>query len=149
MDPNPYCLGPRFFRRFLSHQRHIALYLASIFGTDCVVGYYGVIWDDDPDQTVLEREYVEIILRDYLVRSEGGHGFLIEDGDLYDVIYNDRLRQLKVNGFSIDCDLVAIDHYLHLIREYIALLKFAHVLPPVKRQHYFHWHFPRPPPRFL
>jgi hypothetical protein len=150
MDPNPYALTTvRYFRRFLSHQRHIALYLASIFGTDCIVGYYGVVWDDDPNQMVLERACVKITLREYLVHSERGHGFLIEDGNRYEVLYNDRHCQLLVNGFWIDCDRAEVDPHLQEIREYIASIKFAHILPPVKREHYFNWNFPRPPPRFL
>ena len=149
MDPYPYCVTVCKFRRFLSHQRHIAYYLASIFGSNCLVGYYGVVWDDDPNRTVLERAYVEITLREYLVHSELGHGFLIEDGNQYEVPYNDRRRQLLVNGFWIDCDRAEVDPHLQELREYIALIKFAHVLPPVKQEHYFHWNFHRPPPRFI
>ena len=151
MNRNPSCLGPRFFCRLLSHQRHIALYLALIFGTDCLVGYYGLIWDDDPDRRGLEtqRQYVEVTLCDYLAASDDVSGFLIEDGDLYNVVYNDRRRQLVVNGFWIDCDRAEVEPHLQELREYIASIKFAHVLPPVKREHYFHCNFPRPPPRFL
>ncbi len=109
MDPYPYCVTVCKFRRFLSHQRHIAYYLASIFGSNCLVGYYGVVWDDDPNRTVLERAYVEVTLREYLVHSERGHGFLIEEGDLYHVVYNDCRRQLVVNGFWIDCDRAEVD----------------------------------------
>ncbi len=71
-----------------------------------MVGYYAVIWADDPNRTVLEREYVEITLREYLVRSERGHGFLIDAGTQYNVVYYNDRRQLCVNGFYIDCDLM-------------------------------------------
>ncbi len=55
-----------------------------------------------------QRAYVEVTLCGYLVHSEGDHGFLIEDQDLY-IVYNDRRRQLNVNGFWIDCDLAKIE----------------------------------------
>ena len=148
MDPNPFCLGPRKFHRFVSHQRHITLYLASIFGTDCVVGYYACRWADNPSRTVLDRWCVETTLRDYLVHLGEAHGFLIDLGTRYRVEYNNDRRQLNINGFWIDCEIAEIDTPLHIIREYIESLKFAHLLPPVKREHYFHWHFPRPPPHF-
>ncbi len=93
------------YRRLLSHQRHIAYYLACIFGTGTIVYFSSPL----PNNSV-----VRCSLRDYLRRSDYESGFLVDGGDTYHVVYNHQRGEgeLFVNGFWIPCSYngISIPH---------------------------------------
>jgi hypothetical protein len=125
MIANPYNLGRVKFLRLLSHQRHIANYLACEFGKETVVGY-----------TVFHRGHSELqphliyrTISEYLYESDLIPGFLIDLGDTYSVACNRRRRELFVCGFWLTGDFDKVD--ADIVRYYISLIPRHKALPPV------------------
>ncbi len=103
----------------LSHQRHIAYYLATIFGSDTVVAFAS-------SRLGIESRFR--LAPQYLLESDCKAGFLIVDGDTYQVVYNHRLGKLFVCGFWILCEYDA--DLICRISEYISMISRNRALRP-------------------
>jgi hypothetical protein len=132
MEPNAQFFGPRRYNQLLSHQRHIALYLASLFGTHCVVRFYGAVPSDNRRARSDTRRF-RSTLREYLRESGRDYGFLLDNLQLYDVVYNRRTRLACYAGFYIALDQVMFDRFRIKIEEYITEVSRRGRLPRVTR----------------
>jgi hypothetical protein len=130
MEPNSQFFGPRIYNKLLSHQRHIALYLASYFGTHCVVRFYGAVSGGNR-RGRSHTERFRSTLRDYLHESGDTYGFLLDNLQLYNVVYCRRNRRACYAGFYIDISEITFDRHRVAIEEYIAEVGRRGRLPPV------------------
>jgi hypothetical protein len=130
MEPNSQFFGPRTYNKLLSHQRHIALYLASYFGTRCVVRFDGAVASANR-RARSHTERFRSTLRNYLRESGKDYGFLLDNLQSYDVMYNRRTGLACYAGFYIECSEITFDHHRSIIEEYIAEVGRRGRLPTV------------------
>jgi hypothetical protein len=130
MEPNPQYFGPCKYNKLLSHQRHITLYLASIFGTHCVVRFYIAV----ANQNGRGRSHTERFrstLREYLRVSGAESGVLLDNLQLYNFMYNPCTRLACYAGFYIALDQTTFDFHRADIQEYITEVSRRGRLSPV------------------
>ena len=130
MEPNPQFFGSRTYNKLLSHQRHIALYLASVFGTNCVVRFYIRVANQNERYTNYTRRY-QSTLREYLRVTDVDAGVLLDNLQVYNCVYSPRTGLACYAGFYIELDQTEFDFHQAAIEERITEVSRRGRLPPV------------------
>ncbi len=117
-------------QKLLSHQRNIAFFLASIFGTHCRVRFYIAV----ANRTGRGRSHSErhqTTLRGYLRVSDVDAGVLLDNLLSYDVVYNPSTRLACYAGFYIELDQTTFDFHQDYIQEHISEVSRRGRLPHI------------------
>ena len=144
MEPNPQFFGSRTYLKYLSHQRHIAYYLASIFGTHCEVRFYIRVANPNGRYTN-HTERFRSTLREYLRVTDVDAGVLLDNFQVYDCVYSPRTRLACYAGFYIQLDQATFDFHQEYIEEHISEVSRRGRLPYISPDEWDFDGHPYPP----
>ena len=144
MEPNPQFFGCRTYKKLLYHQRNIAFFLSSVFGTHCRVRF-DIAIANRSGRGRHHSERHQTTLRGYLRISDTDAGILLDNFQSYEVVYNPRTRLACYAGFYIELDQTDFDFHQEYIEEHISEVSRRGQLPHISPHQWDFEGHPYPP----